>query len=86
MNTFLVAILKALKKGEMPAAVYAGAVNPPFTDTEKIIGMVGTTFDNTPVNIHQVLRRIHSSSPFCIIFDHAFLSFLTLKAVFNYSF
>lgn len=40
--------------GDMPAAAYAGEVIPAFTDMEKIVGMVGTAFDNTPVNVHQV--------------------------------
>ena len=69
----------------MPAAAYAGAVTPPFSDTEKIIGMIGTTFDNTPVNIHQVqyCREVIQVHRFALssLIDHAFLSFLTLKVV-----
>lgn len=43
-----------MKEGSMPAATYAGPVYPPFSTVEKVTGMVGSLFDNAPVNVHQV--------------------------------
>ena len=50
-----------MKKASMPAAAYAGPVSPPFTSTEKLLGMVGSSFDNAPVNVHQVKCFINTT-------------------------
>ena len=50
-----------MKKASMPAAAYAGPVSPPFTSTEKLLGMVGSNFDNAPVNVHQVKHNVNAT-------------------------
>jgi hypothetical protein len=49
-------VYEAVKNGDIPPGPYTGPVNPPFSRWQKVKGAVTSmsTFDNVPVNVHQL--------------------------------